>query len=138
MNLKSVTLWNLSMWAKYKFHRAQNFIDIKVSGPFSKREILELIEEIYASNDYTPEVNEIWDVSECKEALVFCNDLLEIAKREQSVRYVERGVKSAHVVSDPCTRQSMRDYLLLAKEVGYESRIFDNYQEALAWIISKP
>ncbi|MEE4245345.1 MAG: STAS/SEC14 domain-containing protein [Kangiellaceae bacterium] len=121
-----------------KISKSFNYLNISASGPLTVDDVIELFNQIVVSPDFEYGIDSIVDLSN---AIVDVSvpDMERIIKHSTKVlKEDEFGFKSALIVTDDL-EEAMVDLFNALRPPGLASqmRVFNDREQALAWIASK-
>lgn len=111
-----------------------NTLQITGHGHLTKRDFLALQNNIFASSNYHPDMNEVCDFTHCSIDKLTSYDVLQIALNEQRNRFFEGPVKLAFIAVDPFTQQLISEFIMMTKELPCEMALFQTQTAAYTWI----
>ena len=115
------------------FDKQNNILNVDAEGEIEIMEFLKAFERIAEYLECGESFSEIWNLE--KANLNFeVKELLWLAQEEQHLKIVKPGTKSAIITNSKRTEDTIREYEILAKEVGYDTRIVHSREIAFEWI----
>ena len=120
----------------HSYSQKFNTITVLVTGKCDFENIMKYHQFAFVEKNYPQDVNQIWHFLDCQLHLEV-SEIHEIARLNQSIRELDGYPATALVTLDPKIKILLEEFLILAHEVPVERRIFENYNDALLWIISR-
>lgn len=106
-----------------------------VVGYVSKNELFSKLLEIYASPDFNPDMNTLWDVRCADFKSVVMSDVLEAVDFVQEQWKTGKPIRVAFLVASEMDYTLATMYeTLLEENAKLKNRIFRNIDEALNWL----
>lgn len=118
------------MAAQYEIFPLQRLIVTTYSGTFTINDVISLRIQIANDPAYQPDFNSLDDVTRVEKIDA---DFKQLAHMSSGV-IIEKGVRRALVASSSTQFGMVRIYQALCEQQGHIFNIFDNYDEAHAWI----
>lgn len=119
----------------HTFHHGHNVIVSRWTGKVHDKEALDSYEQLYASDEWIPGLNELADLSECDMSEFTTDGLRGIAKLvREAIKGTGKDFRSAVIAQDDLAYMLVHMYGLINAESKEEAHVFRSASEACDWI----
>ena len=124
------------MAVEYRFNREKEILYITIIGSFTPEDIEKTAAYITKSNEFSPEVNTVWDIRFAN----FTNISLDYQEKLKNIRkrFPQRGkAKIALVADNDLSFGLARMYEQLSAELPRKLKVFKKLNEAEKWLLNE-
>ena len=122
----------------FHYIESGHYVHAVVTSPVGLNDFRQAFRDISQLEGWNLQCKELWNMlALSKDDLNFdFVELINLARVEQATKSVDSGTKTAVLATDSFIKEIVKEYEIISIETGLMSKIFDDEQLALEWLLS--